>query len=280
MNADPGISRVQRTEADNLEKTMSQCKTGLSHNGFRAVMACVVMSTAYASHAQPIPSNGVAVLAVQGPDLDLSIIHYNRVRTPEGVLRESRYEEKMIRRPGHVWTERVVPEAAPTHEAPHRHDEKASTPSVKPAEPGHRHFNHVLLPRHVVRTDERVRLEFVDLREREVISIAPSEYDNVNFDGSWTNTFFLVDPKSVATLPVSKKTALSGARWHELTRNGIYQRVLWDQKRMIPLLIEKGDIDGTFLERMEIRVQPGLTDTPRWTGLKGYAQKEYADFLD
>jgi hypothetical protein len=123
-------------------------------------------------------------------------------------------------------------------------------------------------------------LEFVDFHKREVIAIAPSEYENVNFDGSWVNTFFLVDPKVVAALPVSKKTSPSGARWHELIRDGMYQRVLWDEKRLIPLLVEKGDIEGNLLERMEIRVQPGLAALPRWTSLKGYAQKEYADFLD
>ena len=280
MNADPGTSRVRRIEADHLEKNMSHFKTSFFRNGFRAAVACVVMSTAYAGHAQPSQTKAAAIAPVQGPDLDLSIVYTTRVQTPEGVLRESRYTEKMIRRSGHVWTERVVPKTASTHEALHRHDKAAPAASVGPAEHAHRHFNHVLLPRHVFNTGEQLRLEFVDFREREVISISPSEYENVNFDGSWSNTFFLVDPKIVAALPVSKKTAPSGARWHELIRDGMVQRVLWDEKRMIPLLVEKGDVKGRVLERMEVKVQPGLSDAPRWTGLKGYAQKEYTDFLD
>ena len=259
---------------------MSHCKTGYSHNGFRAVIACVVMLITHPSHAQPSQHKAASVAAVQGPDLDLSITHYTRVQTPEGVLRESRYEEKMVRRPGHVWTERVVPQIASTHEASHGHDKAGPAASAGLAEHAHRHFNHVLLPRHVSSTGDQLRLEFVDFHEREVISIAPSEYENVNFDGSWANTFFLVDPKIVGALPVIKKIAPAGARWHELTRNGMYQRVLWDKKRMIPLLVEKGDIKGSVLERMEIRVLPNTADVPRWTNLKGYAQKEYTDFLD
>jgi hypothetical protein len=259
---------------------MSGFKMGCSRNRFCAAIACVVMSIAHAGHAQPSQTNVVAVAAVHGPDLDLSITHYTRIQTPEGVLRESRYEEKMVRRPGHVWTERVVPETASTQQAIHRHDKSGPAASAGLAEHAHRHFNHVLLPRHVSSTGDQLRLEFVDFHEREVITIAPSEYENVNFDGSWANTFFLVDPKIVAALPVSKKTAPSGARWHELTRDGIYQRVLWDEKRLIPLVVEKGDIQGSILERMEVRVQPGLADVPRWASLKGYAQKEYADFLD
>lgn len=259
---------------------MSHCKTGVYPRGFRAIIACVSMVTAYAGHAQPPQTNAAAMSAVQAPDLDLSIIHYTRVQTPEGVLRESRYEERMIRRPGHVWTERVVPKPASAPQAIHSHDKAGPAASAGVTEHAHRHFNHVLLPRHVSNKGDQLRLEFVDFHAREVIAIAPSEYNNVNFDGSWINTFFLVDPKVVAALPVSKKTSPSGARWHELIRDGMYQRVLWDEKRLIPLLVEKGDIQGNILERMEIQVQPGLAALPRWTSLKGYAQKEYADFLD
>ena len=280
MNADLGTAWVRRIEADKLEKTMSQCKTGCSRNGFCAVIACVVMLIAQASHAQPSQTKDATVAAVQGPDLDLSIVYYTRVKTPEGVLRESRYEEKMVRRPGHVWTERVVPETASTYEAKHRHNKAGPAATTGLAERAHRHFNPVLLPRHVISTGDQLRLEFVDFDEREVITIAPSEYENVSYDGSWANTFFLVDPKIVAALPVSRKTSPAGTRWHELTRDGMYQRVLWDEKRMIPLLVEKGDVKGSILERMEIRVQPKTADMPRWTNLKGYAQKEYTDFLD
>lgn len=259
---------------------MSRCKTGFFPGGLRAIIVCVSMVAAYPGHAQLPQKNAAAITAVQAPDLDLSIIHYTRVQTPEGVLRESRYEEKMIRRAGHVWTERVVPKSALIRQAIHPHDKAGPAASAGVKEHAHRHFNPVLLPRHVSNTGGQLRLEFVDFHEREVISIAPSEYENVNFDGSWINTFFLVDPKIVAALPASKKTAPSGARWHESSRDGMYQRVLWDEKRLIPLLVEKGDIEGNILERMEVRVQPESAALPRWTSLKGYAQKEYADFLD
>lgn len=248
-----------------------------SRNRFRAVIACVVMSIAPVGHAQAVPA---AAAPVQGPDLDLAIVHTTRVQTPEGVLRESRYEEKMMRRQGHVWLERVLPEAAPSSEAAHRHDKTGHATAAEAAGPAHRHFNHVLLPRHVFSAGDRLGLEFIDFRGREIISIAPAEYENVRFDGSWANTFFLVDPKSVSALPVSGKAAPAGARWHELTRDGVYQRVLWDARRMIPLLVETGDTKGSFRERMEVKVQPGLTKVSPWTNLKGYAQKEYADFLD
>lgn len=206
--------------------------------------------------------------AVQAPDLDLSIRYYSRVLTPEGVLRESRYEERMVRRRDHVWTARVLP-AESTREEPAGEEHE------------HKHFNYVVLPRHVVRDGNRVRLEFVDVRERAVVSIAPSEYENVNFDGSWVNAFFLADPQQVAALPVTNRTsAIAGAHWHEQEKNGVFRRVLWDEKRMVPLVIESGNRQNTFYRRIEIMPQPKLAATLPWQGIAGYAQKEYADFLD
>jgi hypothetical protein len=215
-----------------------------------------------AAHAAP----------AQGPDLDLAIHYYSRAVTPEGVLRESRHQETMMRRADHVWTARVLPDTPATHGA-----DAAPAHHVRE----HKHFNHVMLPRHVLRSNGQVHLEYVDFREREVVSISPSEYENVNFDGSWTNAFFLVDPKVVAALPLTNRASpVAGARWRETSKGSGYQRVLWDENRMIPLLIEKGDAAGRTLERIEIMPQPTLAKALPWAGAKAFAQKEYADFLD
>jgi hypothetical protein len=215
-----------------------------------------------AAHAAP----------AQGPDLDLAIHYYSRVVTPEGVLRDSRYQERMMRRADHVWKVRVLPDTPAAHgadAAPAHHERE------------HKHFNHVMLPRHVLRSNGQVRLEYVDFREREVVSISPSEYENVNFDGSWTNAFFLVDPKAVAALPLTNRASpVAGARWRETSKGSAYQRVLWDENRMIPLLIQKGDAAGRTLERIEIMPQPTPAKALPWAGAKAFAQKEYAEFLD
>jgi hypothetical protein len=138
-----------------------------------------------------------------------------------------------------------------------------------------------MLPRHVMHSNGQVRLEFVDVHEREVVAIPPGEYENVSFDGSWANAFFLLDPEKVAALPATDRASpVAGARWREIEKGGVYQRILWDGKRMIPLVMEKGDVAGRTLERMEITPQASLAKEPPWTGIKGYALKEYADFLD
>lgn len=203
--------------------------------------------------------------APQGPDLDLTIRYYSRVMTAEGVLRETRYQETMLRRPGHVWVARVLPAPAVGVRKPHSHG----------------HPNYTVLPRHVVLERGKLRLEAVDAGKREIIAIPPGEYGNANFDGSWVNAFFLMDPQRVAGLPLSRRpSTVAGGRWREQAKNGVFQRVLWDEARMVPLVVETGDRAGTFFERITVEPHPTLTKSLPWTKVKGYAQRDYSDFLD
>lgn len=215
------------------------------------------------------------------PDLDLSIHYTTRIITQEGVQRESRYEEKMVRRAEHVWVARVLPKDADGDHSEHEGIKNAALAKPETSAHEHKHFNPVVLPRHVSRDGNKTRVEYVDAHDRTVILIAPSEYENVNFDGSWINTYYLVDPQQVAALPLSNMASpIAGARWHEREKNGLFQRVLWDEKKMIPLLVESGDRAGTFYRRMEVKPQAAPGKDLPWQKLKGYAQKEYSDFLD
>jgi len=49
--------------------------------------------------------------------LDYQVQYYNKVISPEGVTRESRYEEKVIRRKNEIWVSRIIP-AVFTQETP------------------------------------------------------------------------------------------------------------------------------------------------------------------
>lgn len=213
--------------------------------------------------------------APAAPDLDLSITYYSRVLTPEGVTRESRYEETMLRRPGHVWVERVL---APAMEAHEGHNQKMA---LKTAQHEHKHFNPVVIPRHVMLEKNTVRVEYIDAHDKVVVSIPKSEYDNVNFDGSWENSFYLLDPKLVAAMPLSRQVSkVAGARWREAEKNGVFQRVLWDEQKQIPLMIESGDRANTFYRRVDVKQQASISKAQPWNNVRNYAQREYSDYLD
>jgi hypothetical protein len=223
-----------------------------------------------------------ATTQASAPDLDLSIQYYSRVLTPEGVTREARYEEKMMRRAGHVWVVRVLPKNIVD-----QHDDEISDQggmkkgALKTAEHQHKHFNHVVIPRHVQLENNKLHVEYIDAHDKEVVAIPVTEYENVNFDGSWENTYYLLDPKLVKAMPLAvQASSVPGARWREREKNGVFQRVLWDDQKQIPLVMESGDKASTFYRRVEVKPQTSLSRDLPWQNLKGYAQKEYSDFLD
>lgn len=228
---------------------------------FRFAMPLAAVCAAVAAYGAT-SAISLAATPAAAPDLDLTVAYYSKTVTPDGVTRESRYAEKMLRRPGHVWSARVLPARVAPHE-------------------GHHHgFNHIVLPRHVTLAGKTPRVEYVDAKERAVVAIPPSEFENVNFDGSWDRAFYLLDPRLLGTMPVTARaSSVAGARWREREEGGVYQRVLWDEQRQIPLVIESGDKAGTFYRRMDVTAQAGVAEAP-WKKLQGYAQREYSDFLD
>ena len=211
---------------------------------------------------------------LQGPALNLSINYYDRSLTAEGVLRESHFEENMLRRPGHVWVMRVLPKFAVSGKAGHVHSEHET-------EHEHKHFNPVVLPRHISLEDGVLKVAYIDRGGKELINIVATEYENVNFDGSWVNAYFLVDPQLVAAMPISNRhSPVANAHWHEQEMHGVFQRVLWDDKKMIPLEVETGKFDGTLLRRVSVKIVNASTSEAPWENLRGYSQREYSDFLD
>ena len=215
-------------------------------------------------------------------DLDLNIQYYSRVLTPEGVTREIRYEEKMLRRPGHVWVTRVLQKNL--HDR-HKYEigDQNDKQDVALKTKGHvqKNFNYVVLARHVILENNKLRVEFINAHDKESVAIPVSEYDNVNFDGSWENAFYLLDPRVVNAMPLSaRSSSVPGTRWREREEKGLFQRVLWNDQKQIPHIIESGDKASTFYRRVEVKLQTSLSRDVPWQTLKGYAQKEYADFLD
>lgn len=209
----------------------------------------------------------------QASPLDLRIRYYSKVVTAEGVTREVRYEDIMLRRPGVVWLARVLPR--PKNINSHS-DNHAETVHI-----AHKHFNPVILPRLIRLTNSKPQLEYVDVHNRQIISVPPGEYGNVSFDGSWSNAYYLIDPKLINAMPMSSRvSSVSGARWREATRGNTLHRVLWDGRRQIALVIESEDRAAATVHRVEVDVDEGLASALPWRDLEGYAQREYGDFLD
>ncbi len=73
------------------------------------LVSSAVVGTATAATTTDANKGSAPVVVTNASDQDLTVRYYSKVLTNEGVLRESRYEENMLRRPGHVWVERMLP---------------------------------------------------------------------------------------------------------------------------------------------------------------------------
>ncbi|MNN92840.1 hypothetical protein D3C81_2111860 [compost metagenome] len=65
-----------------------------------------------------------------------------------------------------------------------------------------------------------------------------------------------------------------------MEKKGVFQRILWDEQKQIPLIIESGDRANTFYRRVDVKLQPTVSKVQPWANLQNYAQREYSDYLD
>jgi hypothetical protein len=236
----------------------------------------------FSASAQTRPAN-----LDNAPPLDLTLSYYSKVLTAEGVVREARYQDQMLRRPGHVWLARVVPKSGSTLSAQTESGKSGQAVEQKNLSykqehlSEHQHFNPVLIPRHVQLEAGKTKIEFIDNQEKMTVTVPASEFANVNFDGSWENSYYLLDPQILKSMHLSKQiSAVSTAKWYEREKNGIFQKILWDAQKQIPLIVESGDRAGNFYQRVEVKIAENTQAKLPWKNLNGYVHKEYADFLD
>lgn len=205
----------------------------------------------------------VAVAAPAG-DANLLVDHEIKELTPDGVTRQLHFQERIYRRAGLVWIERVLPPGA--HDtAEHAHGDH-----------DHKHLDLAAAAKLITLDADKVaRIKLVNTHDKVVINVPPAEYGNVGFDGSWDNAVHLLDPKQLKTMqPVPGK-----AQSYQLTRAGTTIRVVWDAKGEFPRQVESDNASRTRHKLMRVRETSAPATAP-WTTLQGYAQKEYSDYLD
>lgn len=202
--------------------------------------------------------------AAPAPDVNLLVDHDITEKTPDGVTRQIHFQERIYRRAGLVWSERVLPKGA--HDA----DEHAR------GEHGHKHLDLAAAARLVTPDGEqKAKIRLVNLHDKVVINVPPPEYGNVGFDGSWANAVHLLDPQQLRSMqPVAGKAGAYQTRRGETT-----VRVDWDAKGEFPRRVESSNAAGTRLKVMRVRETNAPANTP-WTALGSYRQKEYSDYLD
>lgn len=219
-----------------------------------ALLALLLMAPAWAQEAVP--------------PLALKIEHTITTLSTDGVTRDVRYSERMVRQGDQVWLARVLPQHA--HEA----DEHATGGKA------HKHMDVNAAARWVQRGgDGALRVRLVNAHEQIVVDVPQADWGNVGFDGQWAAARHLLDPAQIQRMKPLDRPAPAGARWYQGGSATMKVLVLWDAKGQFPLRVESINAQGTSRSLTTTTREPLPTVLP-WGRLAGYTQKEYSDLLD
>jgi hypothetical protein len=197
-------------------------------------------------------------------DADLLVKHIAVSAGADGVKRTVEFAERMVRRQDQVWVERVVP--AGWHTA----DDHGK------AEQSHKHLDTAAAARWVTRSpDGTVGVRLASREDKVVVDVTRSDFENVGFDGSWTATYYLIDPAALRRMKIV--SAQGDLITYTSTEANRQLKVVWNDKLKLPLLVESRS--GASSKRTSVEVA-ALTKSLPWDGVKGYARKDYSDYLD
>ncbi|WP_028452219.1 hypothetical protein [Chitinilyticum aquatile] len=202
------------------------------------------------------------------PPLSATLTYESKTLTSDGVLKQTRFQEKLIRSDQAVWTQRLIPKGAPQHN--HAEDDH-----------GHKHNLNFALDGKLIDRDAKgtLRLRYVRSEDKTIIEPRPTEYGMMGFDGSWEHAYYLLDRNDLKKMKALDRAAPANSRWYELRNPQRYTLVLWDSRLELPRSIETGNSNGTFSNR--ITIEPGTAPgTLPWQTLQGYRTIAYEDLLD
>lgn len=206
----------------------------------------------------------------KAPPVHLLVQHASFSIGEDGVSREARYSDRMLRAPGHVWVEREVPAALAAHDAQH---------PVQRAGPhaDHAHDEARLAPLLLQRDGERVRVQTVLRKRRSVLDVEPGHHANVGYGGSWAAAYRLIDPAALARM--ERVSCHDGLVRYRQRGGGRTTLVDWDARGQYARRIEQRDDDGLSHQWQTAQPRPLPAVLP-WNALAGYGRGEYSDLLD
>lgn len=215
-------------------------------------------------------ANAAPPVAAEAPDQNLRIAQHVTTIGKDGVQRETRYADRMIRRADSVWLEREMPAALQ-----HGHDHaEESRPHV-----GHAHADTTGAPLWVQRgADGKPQVTMVLRGQRKLIEVDEPNYGNVGYTGSWASTYWVVDPARLKQMQVVGAPR-GGVQQYRSDKDGRSLRIDWDIAGQYPRRIERRDAHGTSVSLTTVTTVAAPKTLP-WRTVEGYARGDYSDLLD
>ena len=190
--------------------------------------------------------------------------------TSEGVKKQTFFQERFIRDKNVVWSERIVPNAAPhNHQDSNEHEHE------------HEHeLNFATAGKWISKdANNQIKFAFVRSQEKKIIQPRASEYGTLGFNGEWETAYYLVNRASLQKMTKAKPGNLPGTYWFEEKSKTLQTKILWDETRELLLTIETSRLDGTMSNKITLAIVAPPRELP-WTRLSQYQTVAYEDLLD
>jgi len=206
---------------------------------------------------------GAAALPAQAQDADLLVRHTIVSAGGDGIKRTTEFSERVVRRQDQVWIERIVP---PGWHVDHEH---------ATGDKAHKHLDVAVAARWLQRDKAgKPALRLASAQDKVLVDVAPPDYANVGFDGSWTAAYHLIDPASLKKLrPSGTAGDLTTYTSKDKDRS---LKVVWNDRLQYPVLVESSN--GPSSRRTVVQAQPAGASP--WDATRGYQRKDYSDYLD
>ena len=242
---------------------------------------CAAASSAALWLGASVAAQAAAPVPAPAPDVDALVTYETRQVTSAGVTRTERWQERLVRRAGVVWTARVLPAGLaalhPAERAPERPNERAPERANERAaeHAGHKHFDFDTAARLVERPrNGELRLRFVDREHKVVVSVPKAEYGAVGFDGNWEAAAYIVPPTVAARMG-----AAAADGWRTEKAKGWSHKLRWSTAQQLPLRVESRRDDGNVTRLVTVTPVAATAALP-WRDIDAFDQKEYDDFMD
>jgi hypothetical protein len=230
-----------------------------------------------AADAALAPANAAAVARTTAavdaaPPVRLRLSYHTMAIGNDGVQRDTRYANTMVRRPGRVWVERDLP-AVLRDSVSHGH-EHAHGPHA-----GHAHDEAQGAPLQVHRNaDGTERVEVVLAKTARVIEVDRAHHGNVGYGGSWDTVYWLVPPAALRKMQ-AVGAPKGGVQRYRAQAGEQVTLVDWDVAGQFPRRVERTDGHGTSSYLMTATALPAPA-VPPWKASEAYGRGDYSDLLD
>ena len=192
------------------------------------------------------------------------------VVTAEGITKQMQFQDLLVRDQNSVWSQRIVPGAAPQLEM-HAHND---------SEQHHHDLNFALAGRWIeLDKNNQPRFRLVRTQDKTIIEPRINEYGTLGFDGNWEIAYYQVNRAALQNMTLLKKSAPKHALWYEKQDSQAFTRILWDEQHEIPLAIETGSQDAKVSNKISYRLVAAPAKLP-WDTLSDYQTMAYEDLLD